>query len=246
MEINTFIKIIKKRKSKLFIFVLIFLIIAAAISFSQPLKYKASSRLLIIQEGSSSDPYTIAKSNQYVGSLMSETVYSGSFLELLASNSSNLDWSYFNGNYKQQLKRWKKTISARNINDTGVIEVAIYHPDANQAKQIAITVNNLIVTQNSTYQSSNGTVKIKVIDQPVVSSFPVKPNLPLNLGAALIFGLLFGLTYIYYFPESKKRKIVKVNKININHNHQLDNNIVKEEEVEDRNDFSGNIRNIIH
>jgi len=147
MEINIFIKNLKKRKGKLIVFVLIFLIVAAAISFSQPLKYKANSRLLIIQENSTSDPYTIAKSNQYVGSLLSEAVYSGSFLELLATNnSSNINWSYFTGNYKQQLKLWKKTVSARNINNTGVMEVAVYHPDSNQAKQIAIAVNNLLVT----------------------------------------------------------------------------------------------------
>jgi len=243
MEINTFIQNVKKRKSKLFVFILIFLIVAATISFSQPLKYSASSRLLIIQEGSTSDPYTIAKSNQYIGSLLSEAVYSGSFLELLAANSNNIDWSYFSGNYKQQLKRWEKTISARNINDTGVMEINIYHPNSDQAKKIAIVVNNLIVTQNNNYQGSTDMVTVKVIDQPVVSSWPVKPNLPLNFGAALIFGLLFGLTYIYYFPKSKKNSITPIQKTIINNQESKYN---YEEETENKSDFDGNIKNIIN
>ena len=207
MEITNFIKIIKKRKGTILAFVLIFLTIAMAITFSQPLKYRVSSRLLIISDGAASDPYAIAKSNQYLTSLLSEAAYSGSFYQLLtASNNYDINWSYFSGDYKEQVKKWKKSIMARNVNDTGVMEVEIYHPDPYQAKQIAYAVNNALITQNSIYQGSTAGLKIKVIDEPTVSSYPVKPNLPLNAGAAIVFGLFAGLAYVYYFPLSRRER----------------------------------------
>jgi len=206
MEVTNFLKIIKKRQGAVAASVLIFLLIALAITFVQPLKYRVSSRLLIISDGTISDPYTIAKSNQYLGSLLSEAVYSGSFFQLLRSSNYDINWNYFNGDYKEQTKIWKKSIMARNVNDTGVLEVEIYHPDPYQAKQIAYAVNNSLITQNNVYQGSSAGLRVKVIDEPTVSTYPVKPNILINVGAALIFGLAFGLAYVYYFPVSRRER----------------------------------------
>ncbi len=206
MEINNFLKIVKRRRGPIFVSVLLFLAIAMAVTFSQPLKYRVSSRLLIMSDGTISDPYTIAKSNQYLSSLLSEAVYSGSFFQLLTASNYDIDWTYFKGDYKDQTKLWKKTILARNVNDTGVLEVEVYHPDPYQAKQIAFAANNALITQNNVYQGSSAGLRVRVIDEPIVSSYPVKPNLPLNLGAALFFGFVFGLAYVYAYPVSRQEK----------------------------------------
>lgn len=209
MEIKHFIKIIKKRQVIVFAFILAFLAISMAITFSQPLKYRVSSRLLIISNTSAADPYTIAKSNQYLSSLLSEAVYSGSFLELLKDSNYDIDWTYFQGDYKEQTKKWKKSILARNVNDTGVMEIEIYHPNPYQAKQLAFAVNNALITQNNAYQGSVSELRVKVIDEPIVSSYPVKPNLPVNIGAAIFFGTIAGLIYIYNRPVSRQEKKLK-------------------------------------
>lgn len=206
MEITNFFKLIKKRQVAVVTWVFIFFIAAMAITFIQPLKYRVSSRLLIMPDSSISDPYTIAKSNQYFGSLLSEAVYSGSFFQLLTSSNYDIDWSYFNGDYKDQIKKWKKSVMARTVNDTGVMEVEVYHPDPYQAKQLAFAVNNALITQNSAYQGTSSSLKVKVIDEPTISSYPVKPNIFLNLGAGIIFGFAFGLAYVYYFPTSRKER----------------------------------------
>lgn len=206
MEITNFLKLIKKRQGAVAVSVFIFIIIALAITLVQPLKYQVSSRLLIMSDGSISDPYTIAKSNQYLTSLLSEAVYSGSFFQLLSSSNYDIDWSYFGSDYKEQIKSWKKSVAARNVNDTGVLEVEVYHPDPYQAKQLAFAVNNALITQNNVYQGSSTGLRVKVIDEPTISSYPVKPNLLLNVGAGIIFGFAFGLAYIYYVPVSRKER----------------------------------------
>jgi uncharacterized protein involved in exopolysaccharide biosynthesis len=258
MEITTFLKILKKRQGTVLGIVLIFLAVTSIFTLVQTLKYRAVSRLLIVQEGTLSDPYTVAKSNQYISSLMAEAVSSGSFFQSLsAANSSYINWNYFQGDYKQQLKVWKKTIVAKNISDTGVLEVSIYHPDPEQARQLALAVNNAIINQNNNYQGLSG-VKIKVIDEPTVSSYPVKPNLLLNVGAALIFGLIFGGLYIYSFPLSRKDKRRLLLNDRRSENRETEHRQAERREpishrlperhpeTEERSSFSGDIHNIIN
>jgi capsular polysaccharide biosynthesis protein len=206
MNIYDFLQSIKNRHWVLVASIGIFLLLALIITLIQPLKYQASSRLLIVQDNTSADFYTITKSNQYLGSLLAETVPSGSFYDLVSAANPNINWGYFGGNYKDQIKKWKETITASNSSDTGVVEVDTYHPDAEQARQISIAVDNMLVSQNGLYQNGTNNVKMKIIDQPTVSTYPVKPNILVNLLGALFFGLIFGLVYIYYFPQPRTKK----------------------------------------
>jgi hypothetical protein len=159
------------------------------------------------------DAYAIARSNQYIGGLISEVVYSGAFLESLESSNAVFDRNYFNGTYKQDIKKWKKTIFARSGGDSGIIDIEVYHPDPSEAKKISLAVNELIISGQGPYQFANNQVKITTIDQPIISSFPVKPNIPVNLLVSLIFGLSFSLSYIYFFPESQTARLLNKRKI---------------------------------
>ena len=48
-------------------------------------------------------------------------------------------------------------------------------------------------------------IKVSIIDQPLVSNYPVKPNLPYNGAVALVASFIISLFYIYIFPEHKKK-----------------------------------------
>jgi len=203
MEVKDFFHILKRRKGAVISAWLIFMVLGAAATFIQPLKYEAKSRLLIVQNISGVDPYTVSKSNQYLSSLFSQVAYSNSFFELVtSSNNFDIDRSYFTDNYKKQMKIWQKTISAKS-NDAGIIEISIYHPNTYQAKQIALGVNDVLINQGFNYQGGDQSIKIKIIDQPLVSDYPVKPNIVFNFFAFSILGILTGCIYLYYTPSKR-------------------------------------------
>jgi len=203
MEINTFFKLIRHRQKTIWSFVVIILIISLIITFTQPLKFTSKSRLLVAQNTMGVDPYAVSRSSEYLGSLFSQVVYSGSFFNLVANSEFNIDKSYFNGNSSKQMKKWNKTVSAKSLGDTGIISISVYHTDPNQAKQITLAINDVLIKKNSNYQGLGNLVKVNVIDQPIVSEYPNKPNAILNTALALIAGFVFSLIYIYYFPEEK-------------------------------------------
>lgn len=207
MDTKEFLQLAKKRYITIISIVLVFIIIALIGTLVQPLKYRSVSRLLITQNDPTADAYATARSNQYMGGLISEVIYSGSFLETLNTSDTVFDRNYFSGTYKQNLKKWKKTVFARSGGDSGVIEIEIYHTSPSEARQISLAVNNIIIAGQGPFQFVSKQSKISTIDQPVISSFPVKPNIPLNLAAGLLFGTLFGFAYVYMFPESQSARL---------------------------------------
>lgn len=206
MNIQDFIKVIKNRRWAVLLIIAIFLVMAVVAILIQPLKYEASSRLLIIQENPSTDFYTMTKSNQYLGSLLTETVASGSFYDLVSAANPSINWGYFGQTYKQQVMKWEQTVEASSASDAAIIQINVYHPDPEQARQIALAVDNLLVSPNGLFQNSANNIKLKIIDQPIVSTYPVKPNITADLIGALALGLLFGLIYVYYFPVRRPQK----------------------------------------
>jgi len=201
MEFN---ELIKSKKQTLISFFLIFFLLGAIFTGLQTFKYSASSKLLVIQEGASGvDPFTVSRSVEYLSGLFSQVVSSNSFFNLVKEAGFNIDRSYFKGDSIKQMKLWQKTVSAKSVENSGVINISVYHPSSYQAKQIALAVNHVLMTQNSNYQGIGSSVKITVIDEPLVSNYPNQPNLLINFGLVVVLSLIFGLAYIYIFPEEK-------------------------------------------
>lgn len=227
MEFVEFIKLLGKKQGTILTVIFIAIVLTLIVSLVGPIKYGAKSRLLVVQNTTGTDPYTVSKSNEYLGNLFAQVAYSGSFYNLVLDSQYNIDKTYFSGNYNEQMKTWNKTIETKTLSDTGIVEINVYHTNPYQAQQIALAVNDILINKNSNYQGNGAAIKVNVIDQPLVSNYPVKPNLPQNLVIALIGGLLLSLFYIYLFPEdryslrlwpSKRVRRVK----NIGHSIKLD------------------------
>lgn len=230
MEFNDFINLLKRKKGTIFSLVFIIVILSLGLSLINPLKYGAKSRLLVVQNTSGADSYTMSKSNEYIGNLFSQVAYSGSFFNLVLESPYDIDKNYFSGDFNNQIKTWNKTIQTKTLSDTGIIEINIYHPNPYQAQQIALAVNDIFINKNTNYQGSGQAIKVNVIDQPLISNYPIKPNLPQNALIALMAGFLFSIFYIYILPEEsynirlwpKKNKKIKNIKHSVNVDYQSD------------------------
>ena len=203
MELKDFINLIGRKKATIIYIVLLFLIISLVITFIQPLKYGSTSKLLVVQKYNTYDIYATAKSNEYVSNILSNVVSSYSFYNEVKNSGFAINYDYFKGDNRKQMRIWQKTVSAKSISDSGVIEINIYHPDSRQAYEISKAVNEIIKTKNANYHGLGDRIDIVIIDQPIVSSFPVKPNIFINILIGIVLGIIFALGYIYIFPDEK-------------------------------------------
>jgi capsular polysaccharide biosynthesis protein len=176
------------------------------VSFAQPLKYSSESRLLVVQNfPEETDPYAISKSNEYLTSILSKVISSNLFYEDIMDSGFLINRDYFskNNNTKKEMKNWRKTVYAKPISDSGIIDIKVYHQNKEQLAQIANAINFILKSKHNFYHGAGNNITIKIIDKPIISTWPTKPNVLLNVIIAFIFALVLSLSYIYLFPEKK-------------------------------------------
>lgn len=178
----------------------LFLFVSAAITFLQPLRYSATSRLLVVQNyGISTDAYNVSRSNQFLSNLLAQVVYSDSFYDQVMASGYNLSKNIFFSDVNKRKKQWQNSVYTRAIADTGMIVLKTYHQDKRTADLLNQAVAYTLMTKNSQYHGLGDNVKVKIIDNSTLSDWPVKPNVILNLLLGLIAGLAAGLYFVYLF-----------------------------------------------
>ena len=203
MELKDFLNLISRKKATIIYLVLLFLVVSLIITFSQPLKYGSESKLLVVQKYNTYDVYATAKSNEYVSNILSSVISSYSFYNEVVASDSAIDRGYFKGDNSKQIRLWEKTASAKAVSDSGVLEISVYHPDSRQAYEISRKINEIIKEKHMNYHGLGDRIDIVIIDEPIVSKFPVKPNIFINIVISIILGLIFSLGYIYVLPDEK-------------------------------------------
>jgi capsular polysaccharide biosynthesis protein len=190
------------------ILVIFFIFFTGAILFTviRPFEYRGQAKVIVFQNfPNGADPYTISKSNQYITSVLAEALPSYSMFENVVKSGYRVDRSYFSkqGKASEEMKKWKKSVEARTVNNAGTIEISVFNEDKDQAKQITYAIIFALKTENQEYFNFKDGVAVKTINSPVVSDYPVRPNILLNFCLTMIMALVFSSAYIYLFPEEK-------------------------------------------
>jgi len=170
---------------------IIFAGLTILISFLFHLQYRADAQVMIISKSRYGvDPYTVVKSAEQVGGNLVQVVKSNDFYnKVIAQPGFNLDKTIFDKLSEQDKRKlWQKNIIVSVVYGTGVLNVSAYHENKDQAKEYAGAVANTLVSQ--AWQYVGGDITLKVINDPVVTSWPVRPNLVVNALVAFMFGIL--------------------------------------------------------
>lgn len=232
MNFEDFVNVASRKKQTIVSVVILFIALTAVLTFIQPFKYSAQTKILVVQTAPAGiDPYQVAKANEYVANTLSKVIISNSFFNEVLNAGFNINRNYFSVDPKKQLTEWKNTISAQSSNNSGLIDITVYHRDRYQADQIIRGINAVIKEKHQYYHGSGDQVNVRIIDQPFSSNFPVQPNIPANFAAGVLLGLIFALSYIYLFPEK-------------NYNLKLYNKKVKTHEEVEAEDDAMEINNV--
>ena len=207
MNSGGFINLIIRKKLAIIVIVVVFILLSAVLTFTQTFKYESGFKMLVIHNfGTNTDPYVASKSNEYLSGILAKVIYSNSFFEKVNKAGFKINKDYFGKGTEEKMKKWEKTVAAKNIGDSGMISVAVYHPDSYQAEQIARALAFSMQASHQLYHGYGENVTIKIIDEPLTSEKPVKPNIILNFSGAIVLGLILSLIYIYLFPAMDKKE----------------------------------------
>lgn len=164
---------------------------AMALSLLFPLEYRADAGVYIISKSRYGvDPYTVVKSAEQVGQNITQVMKTQDFFDkVLATAGSNFDTTQFqNITDRQRAKRWQKAVDGSVVFGTGVLNVSAYSTNPDQAKILAGALVDTLVQKG--YEYIGGDVTIKQVNKPIVTRFPVRPNMPLNAALGFLIGLI--------------------------------------------------------
>jgi capsular polysaccharide biosynthesis protein len=211
MEYKQFKNLVKQKKLTVLAITAMFLVVVMIITFVQPLKYGATSTLLVVQNyGPNTDAYNVSRSNQFLSNLLAQVIYTDSFYEKVMSSGYNIDKNIFSSDVNQRKEQWQDMVYTHAIADTGMITLKVYHQDKATADKVNQAIAYTLMTKHSQYHGLGDNVKIKVINDSTLSDWPVKPNIALNLILGLVLGLAASLYFIHLFPDKKFN--IKLNK----------------------------------
>lgn len=179
--------------------------LAVGLSFIPDQLYESEVDLLIVQKQSETmDSYTAQKAAEKIGNSLINVVYSLDFQNRVL-NTGKVHADQFSTSAADNKKEWEKLVKAQVIPETGIIRVYGYGTDTTKAADISLGVAEVLVNHASDYHGAGDTVAIKQIDGPILSTRPVKPNIPLNGMAAGFIG--FMVVYMYFILRAESERV---------------------------------------
>ncbi|MCX6714615.1 MAG: hypothetical protein NTX72_02280 [Candidatus Uhrbacteria bacterium] len=195
-----------RRWQSIVLFGLLGLVLALIISFIQPLRYSSTVRLLILQDlGSSVDAYTASRSEERIAEDLSTIIYTSTFFDQVFSSGFQIDTKSFPKNDVQRRRQWTRTVDATVSHGTGLLTITAYHTDVAQAEQLVRAIS-FVLTQHVKEYTSGGNVQMRLVDAPLNSQWPVKPNILANIASGFFLGGLVGVAYVLLRLERIRRR----------------------------------------
>lgn len=167
-------------------------IIAALVTLALPREYRADAQILIIsQTRFGVDPYTVVKSAERIGENLVQIIRSNDFYEkVMALEGYSVDTSRFDDvSERKKRKRWVKAVEPSVVYGTGVLNLSAYHTDPSEARELASAASDALVSHGWEYVG--GDVSMKIVNSPVVTNWPVRPNIIFTTIAGFILGIFF-------------------------------------------------------
>ncbi len=182
------------------------LVLALIVSFVQPLKYSSTVRLLVLQDiGTAVDAYTASRSEERIAENLSTIVYTTTFFDEVINAGFSIDGDYFPEQDSKRRREWERTVDATVSRGSGLLTITAYHQDVTQAEQLARAVA-FVLTEKASEYTSGSNVDVKLIDAPLNSRWPVKPNIPANAVSGLVLGGLVGIAFVMLQYEKIRRR----------------------------------------
>lgn len=196
-------KALKKYWYVILLITVLFTVISFGVSVLQTPKFRSTVKLLIIQKQRQTlDAYAAARSAQTVGEILSKMVYTSSFFDRVMLSGFKIK-DDFSKDPEKRKKEWKERVSARVIDETGTIQVDVWHPDPRQAEQLAYGIAYVMINYGTEYHGGGTQIEIKMVDLPWTSDSPVKPNVIQNIAAGFVLGLFVSGALVILFGARK-------------------------------------------
>lgn len=207
-----FLDLIKNNRKIIALITSSILLVCLVFTIFQPFLYSSSVSLLVIQRSSiSMDAYSALRSSERIGDSLSQIVYTSTFFDQVMDSGYPIDTSVFSEKENKKREQWAEMVDTQVNRGTGLLKVSVYHEDKNQALMISKAVSYVLIAYGMDYVGASD-AELRMVDSPLLSNWPVKPNVFLNIFSGLALGFLTSVVYVVLLDktltEKKQKKAV--------------------------------------
>ncbi len=196
---------ILRNKILTFLVIIVFLLISLFLNLIQKKEYSSTAQILIIQEqGKNLDAYIATKSAEALSDNLKKALESSSFKNAVLGRYPDLNIN-LKGTEKNKRKEWEKIVQVKIIPNTAILEISTYQELPFSAEKLLNNILETLFTEHQKYHGGGFNVRLEIIDKPLTSLRPVRPNIFLNLFLSLFLGLFFTITLLILFPNKSEK-----------------------------------------
>ena len=178
-------------------------VLSLGVSLIAPLEYKADAELLIlIRQQVNTDPLTVSRAQERIAEQLARAVETDAFFDQVMAGETitpGIIAKFDIDNERKKRKRWHKSIDARAEFGTSLLTVSAFDTDRDQAEALADLVATTLVQESLDYVGI--IVSASVVNNPIASAWPVRPNILLNT----LLGFLVGVIGMGWLVLSRTR-----------------------------------------
>jgi len=195
-------EVIAKRYKFVLLSGLLIAVISGLVSLLFPMQYKAQSSILVIsQDRTGVDPYTQSQAAERIGENLASVMNTTDFYnKVMQSADATFDKSKWqNLTDQKQRKNWQKDVTGEVVYGTSLMNVTVYSYNKADTFALANAVTKTLVSQGWEYVGNN--VTLKAVDDPLVSTFPARPNYILIVVLGLVLGILLSSFWVMKYGK---------------------------------------------
>lgn len=199
--------VVRKSVSAGIVLGLVLAFAAVALMFATQAKYRANADFLIVQTGSEGkDFYTLFKSSEYLGNVLSNAVGSERFIDAVIETGA-LSAKSLPADKGDRLKAWKQTVSVSKNLELGVLSIEVKAANERDAARIASGVAQVLIEKNSLFRSGDEKgVEIRTLSGPIIEYNLGSGRLGAAAAAGFVAGFLIVLLSAVIKNETASRQ----------------------------------------
>ena len=227
---NNLVSVLQNKIVYIFLFAVLLAVMALVITLLQTPKYRVKTSYLIVQKQENAvDAYATARSSEKVAMNFSRIIATDSFFNKVLSTTFGVQEGWPEDPL-QKRKMWNKTIKTVVTGEDSILTVEVYHENSKTAREISKGIAFVLVNQSSEYHGAGDLISIKIVDSPLDSKRPVKPNYLVNILGAFLIGLFSAGGFFVYRLQFQGEENFHDLEIAAMHDQEFDQAYFQEEE----------------
>lgn len=173
--------------------VLLFGVLVAAATFfgttALAPRYVVQTDFMVVQASGSQDFYTLFKSSEYLGRVLSESIYSERFINAVAETGKVSAKSFLPTNKRDRLQSWREMVAVDKNVELGMLSVAVKSNSEKEATKVMEAITNVLINRNLEFRGGDEkAIEIRVLSGPISDRNPT----PRELIVLSMLGFLVG------------------------------------------------------